>query len=113
LAGGDGVRILDLSERFEHILMCPVCNYPAGEPIWTHQVAYVAYERGEDGPSMPTVIGDVRGDWPNPSPRRDGLRVLLTCEWGEEAPDEHQFWLCVVQHKGNTFLWTEPAAVTE
>jgi Zn-finger nucleic acid-binding protein len=73
---------------------CPVCG-----GVWNHHTGVVTFDRGEDQPTTVRLNGEVASlDGPNPSSRRDAVRILFWCE------EDHYWWLDVVQHKGQTWL---------
>lgn len=82
----------------DEVLCCPGCggNY-------LHHGAVAIYERdGEDGPT--TVVTSDLGSLadvirPNPSSRRDAVGILMECEMCGPVGE-----LCIVQHKGQTFV---------
>lgn len=85
------------------LLACPHCNH-----AYSHQFAVVAFARKEDARATATVVTtNPNGPAafvmpPNPSSRRDGVVVLLTCE-----DCGAQFNLIIEQHKGQTFIGVE------
>ena len=89
--------------RYEHGYGCDAVLCPSCGDIWTHIERVDLWLRGEDS-NKPGVTVDFRGvQFPapgeSPSPRREGIRVHMTCESG--CPEFH---FDVWQHKGNTFV---------
>lgn len=93
------------NENQENAISCPVC----GEDCLHHTDVKV-YNRGnEDNENYDVVLIDSEHgtslipvqdeDRPNPSDRRDGVRISFTCEQECEVPD-----LMLYQHKGTTYL---------
>jgi hypothetical protein len=87
-------------------VLCAHCESP-----YTHQKRVETYARKEDSDTgiynevdffKQTVTQGTDASTSNPSSRRDGIRVVLTCEECNGKTD-----LTIVQHKGNTFLSVE------
>lgn len=83
-------------------IQCPICGSD-----YTHQGKVEAFERGEDQQDCNHVqvlnndISVDRDGKKNPSPRRQGVSIHMTCE-----RDNHPFILDVYQHKGQTYIET-------
>lgn len=85
---------------------CPSCG---GDNL--HHYRVLVYTRSSEDSETGTVV-DVDNKqtttynsvpmWENPSGRRDGLRILCTCETCADIVE-----ISVVQHKGTTFLSTD------
>jgi hypothetical protein len=83
-------------------LLCPVCN-GANLHHETINTYWRDYEDAESGVHSECNDGhtDVNKDMSkNPSPRRDGLFIDMSCEDCGELP----FALAIYQHKGTTFV---------
>lgn len=82
-------------------VVCPVCGYDC-----THHGLVEVFERdiGEDGDSFILRPGSSRKDYTvnNPSRRRNAIRIHFEGECG------HEWWMDLVQHKGNTFIEFTP-----
>lgn len=78
------------------LVCCPVCGFD-----YAHHGDVLSFHRGaEDGPTV--VIANrsiIETEMQNPSPRRGAIRVMFDGECG------HSWWLDVVQHKGQTFIF--------
>ena len=92
-------------------LGCPDCGQP-----YMHHGRVEVFTRGEDaGHVTMTVIEDGRpqvarvpnASSGNPSLRRDGVRIFLTCERCSGSGADKV--LCIEQHKGCTFLSWGPS----
>jgi hypothetical protein len=91
---------IDLSD----VLLCPQCG-----GLCLHHGRVEVFERPrEDAPEglhvtvhgmQLAVTTDLTG---NPSARRNGLRIVLWCEWCQAHPA-----LTLAQHKGSTYLQWE------
>ena len=87
----------DFCPDWSYILRCPKCG-----DDYLHHGTVVIYGRAEDQPttvavsdiSDPTIIGRE-----NPSPRRDAVGIVMDCEGCGPVGE-----LCILQHKGQTFL---------
>ena len=83
-------------------VFCPICrdnNQHHGQVI-----VFGRKDGREDAATVVTCVGrdiDERALAGNPSSRRDAIRILFDGECG------HQWWLDIVQHKGETFLFAE------
>jgi hypothetical protein len=85
------------------LLVCPACGFE-----YTHLRQTVVYQRKEDAKtnkiSAPATGDLIRGgEDDNPSPRRDAVVLHFECECG------HRFTVTFIQHKGQTFVWSEVA----
>ena len=103
-----GIR-LPRSEQEDVTLRCPNCD-----SNFTHHNTVEVFFREEDQQDVPgvslkwdpnesqTATSLLLQDQ-NPSDRRDGIRLGF---WCEECPNEAMS-LCIVQHKGETFMYWE------
>ncbi|MFI5296675.1 MAG: hypothetical protein ACHREM_01140 [Polyangiales bacterium] len=82
-----------------NVLLCPSC----GGSYLHHGMVHVHNRTEEDGPGLRTVVfGEGVSITPEATDfigRRDDLRIFFGCE-GCTA----HHWLCLVQHKGQTFM---------
>lgn len=82
------------------LVCCPVCDFE-----YSHhgKVEVFHRESGEDGNTVIKTPGakEITPSIFNPSPRRNAVRVHFEGECG------HKWYLDIVQHKGNTFMFTE------
>jgi|SRR6186997_2651923 len=77
------------------LVSCPVC----GDANQHHSQVFT-FDRMEDGDTEVWSNKDYLAKSPtNPSPRRDAVRIMFTGECG------HDWWLDLVQHKGQSFLF--------
>lgn len=80
------------------VICCPVCQMD-----YQHHGGVVVFsrERGEDGPTIVNGVfaTDEQLDAGNPSSRRGAVRIHFDGEC------EHSWWLDIVQHKGQTFMF--------
>ena len=74
---------------------CPQC----GSDFTRHYMVTTFDRRSEDGPVTVTPEGSLPAS-ANPSNRRDGVIIEVTCEEG--CPP---FQLCIAQHKGHTQVY--------
>jgi uncharacterized C2H2 Zn-finger protein len=90
-------------------LECPVCS-----STFMHQMAAETYFRNtEDSLSGVLTVSAARAAVAdndaslesNPSPRRDGIRILFKCENCHPVVGSHS--MTVVQHKGHTIIGWE------
>ncbi|MFL9517739.1 hypothetical protein ACKENX_16260 [Acinetobacter baumannii] len=95
-----------LSAYLDHVqgvIKCPICSYD-----YTHQGKVEIFERGDDdeqGNHVQVLNDGINVDrdlTKNPSPRRQGVTIHMTCE-----VDRHPFKLNIYQHKGQTFVEVE------
>ena len=80
---------------------CPVCA-----DTYTHHGGVEVFERPhEDGPTHRLVPASCERvcTQENPSPRRNAVRGAFHCE-----SRDHRFYVDIIQHKGQTFLFVEP-----
>lgn len=83
------------------VLLCPKC----GGNNLHHATVSVFVRSGEDQASTVTTIGSesLAINLDNPSDRRDGIRIMFSCENCDLSND-----LTIVQHKGCTHVrWDE------
>ena len=108
-------RAVEIDEESdEHsLLVCPLCKYTnlhqervevfvrlqEDSDNGTHAVIDVNKSIRAGGRA--TVHLDTDADTRNPSRRRDGLKIFFSCEMCEV---DDVIVLCIVQHKGQTFL---------
>lgn|SRR5690606_18433111 len=89
------------SGRKSWLVCCPVCGFE-----FSHhgEVEIFDREKGEDGDTIIKKPGskEKTPSTLNPSPRRNAIRIHFDGECG------HKWYLDLVQHKGNTFIFTEP-----
>jgi hypothetical protein len=107
-------QFVEFTELSDEVLKCPRCG-----DEYLHQSDIEIFNRGEDkttGLHLIVLADSLQMDPDvvdgNPSGRRQGMRILFSCEhcegvaWekGESAP---QMWLTISQHKGNTYVQWE------
>lgn len=90
---------VDVRDREHPTVRCAHCN-----SMWTHQFVCVVHNRiGEDKPTKAKVVGNGALEWvdvpANPSERRQGASIGLTCEGCEGRT-----WVHVWQDRGRTFI---------
>jgi len=83
------------------VLSCPECG-----DRFTHLEVTEVFQRPEDGETQSVMVGAAVGviQGPsdvNPSPRRDAVMLHFRGECG------HTFAVTFMQHKGETFIWTD------
>lgn len=86
------------------VVVCPHCGHD-----YTHQGEVQAWQRDEDSDvgvwariKQQAVVSSVVLPSGNPSPRRSGLRIKMSCEGCD-----NWFWIIIAQHKGQTYLYFE------
>lgn len=93
------------------ILHCPTCNFN-----FTHHGVVEVWDRKEDADTGLWVhvsesglfsSKEFKGVNRNPSDRRGGIRIRFSCE---NCPTP--FWICIAQHKGETFIYAEVEKLT-
>lgn len=90
---------------YDNGLECPKCGGPN-----LHHGDVTVFSRFEDDAATTVTTVEGNGDvlvsqmvstkCANPSLRRDGLRITFDCELCGEIQE-----LCIVQHKGTTFMY--------